>query len=74
MVYLQDRAGRVHVWNEEPVSERDSCERAVCGDPGDFNRLRTADISGCNICRREITCPACRKALGMPTQRLLFEY
>ncbi len=70
MVYLQDRAGDIHVWNRGPIDDRDPWERAMCGDPGDFNRLRSADIPGCNACRREITCPACRKALGMPTQQL----
>jgi hypothetical protein len=61
-IYLQDRAGQIHVWDNNVNS---TWQRAVCSDPGDFNELRRHDC--------EITCPRCRKALGMPTQQLLFE-
>ena len=63
--YLRDRAGKVHVWNNTSPSEKDPWQRAICGDPGDFNEF--IDYNGAITCRR------CRQVLGMLTQMSLFK-
>ena len=70
-VYLTDRAGHIHVWKEGTPNYTDPWERAICGDPGDFNRI----LDPGNYFKDNtdhITCPACRKKLGIPTQAPLF--
>jgi hypothetical protein len=60
LVYLQDRGGKVHVWNGSSPSKKDPWQRAVCGDPGDFNEL--INYGGV------VTCQSCKRALCMLTQ------
>jgi len=70
-VYLVDRAGYVHVWNGKEISDRDPWTRAVCHDPGDFNRILSPDTYF-KPGEERITCSRCRKVLGMATQQTLF--
>lgn len=63
--YLQDRAGRVHVWDGLSPSKKDPWRRAVCGDPGDFFWLVKYDGA--------ITCRSCQRKLGIPVQMSLFD-
>lgn len=65
LTYLQDRSGRIHVWDGESPNKKDPWRRAVCGDPGDFNQILHY--------KGEITCESCRKKLGMLTQMSLFK-
>ena len=58
--YLQSRGGTIHIWDGKSPSDRDPWQRAVCGDPGDFNQI--LNYNG------PITCEACQGALGMPVQ------
>lgn len=63
--YLVDRGGRIHVWDTSTPNKRDPWQRAICGDPGDFNQFLQYDV--------EVTCTSCRKKLGMLTQVPLFK-
>lgn len=63
--YLQDRAGKIHIWNGITPTDENPWTRAICRDPGDFHQLSEYD--------GEITCPRCRKKLGIPTQLELFD-
>ena len=64
-IYLQDRAGRIHVWDGSSPNKRDPRQRAVCGDPGGF--MERLNYNG------PVTCKSCVKALGMPAQMFLFK-
>ena len=64
MTYLQDRAGRIHVWDEETPNDKDPWQRAVCGSPADFWEL--LEYKG------PVTCRSCMKELGMARQLPLF--
>ena len=70
--YLEDRGGRIHVWNGCSPSERDFWLRAACGDPGDFNELLRVFRNGEYVkYKGPITCRRCRAKLGMLTQEPL---
>ncbi len=63
--YLQDRAGKIHVYNNLLPTKKDPWLRAECGSPGDFWTL--LKYIG------PVTCQSCRKTLGMLTQIPLFK-
>ena len=72
--YLQDRGGRIHVWNGCSPSKTDPWLRAACGDPGDFMELQRVFRNGEYLkYKGPITCKGCMKALNMPIQLPLFK-
>jgi hypothetical protein len=71
-VYLIDRGGTVHVWDDVIPNHHNPWQRAICGDPGDFNEILDP-VSYFGWKKDVITCDRCRQKLNIPTQIELFK-